>query len=198
MATIQWRDYDLVRSQLSLAQRDGRALFTPGSCILEDALNRGTYESPIEAVFAIWFRWIHAGAPPMEFFAFRLVPQKTIEVEGDVYRVDFSIEPQDPLMAMFGDLLKCPMRLAVELDGHEFHEKTKEQVAHRNQRDLVLQRHGWTVLHISGSELVRLQVEALKDVWLCAEGQLTRIREAIAEEWGVKIDKPRPPRVAET
>jgi very-short-patch-repair endonuclease len=79
------------------------------------------------------------------------------------------------------------MKIAVELDGYEFHERTREQVTLRDRRDRVLQRHGWIVLHISGSELVRTNVEALKEVWLCSRAQLHRLREAVAKEWGAPL-----------
>lgn len=44
-------------------------------------------------------------------------------------------------------------QLAIECDGHEFHEKTKEQVEYRNERDLELKKHGIDVLHFSGSQI---------------------------------------------
>ncbi len=113
--------------------------------------------------------------------------QVTVTVDGERFRPDFIIVPSDPLMAALGEAIGCEMKIAVELDGHEFHERTKEQVAYRNRRDRVLQRHGWTVLHISGSELVRTNVEALKEVWLCATEQMRRIREALAKEWGAEL-----------
>ena len=40
----------------------------------------------------------------------------------------------------------------IELDGHDFHEKTKEQVIYRNKRDRILEKYGF-VYHISGSEI---------------------------------------------
>lgn len=44
-------------------------------------------------------------------------------------------------------------KLVIECDGHEFHEKTKEQVEYRNERDLELKKHGIDVLHFSGSQI---------------------------------------------
>lgn len=43
----------------------------------------------------------------------------------------------------------------VELDGHDYHERTKEQVIGRNQRDRDFQDKGYLVLHFSGTELYR-------------------------------------------
>lgn len=42
---------------------------------------------------------------------------------------------------------------AVELDGHDFHEKTKDQVARDKSRDRYLQSRGVAVFRFSGSEV---------------------------------------------
>ena len=54
--------------------------------------------------------------------------------------------------------------IAVELDGHDFHEKTKAQVAYRNRRDRDLQSAGWTIFHFSGSELFREPCNCVREV----------------------------------
>lgn len=41
----------------------------------------------------------------------------------------------------------------IECDGHEFHEKTKEQAKHDKQRDRFLVSKGYKVLRFSGSEI---------------------------------------------
>lgn len=45
------------------------------------------------------------------------------------------------------------LALAVELDGHEFHEKTKEQVKRFRMRDRELLRAGWPTIRFTGSEV---------------------------------------------
>ncbi len=55
------------------------------------------------------------------------------------YRVDFAI---------IGE-----RRVVVELDGHDFHERTKEQAKNDKSRDRVLSASGWTVLRFTGSEI---------------------------------------------
>jgi very-short-patch-repair endonuclease len=44
-------------------------------------------------------------------------------------------------------------QLIVECDGHDFHEKTKEQVKKDKSRDRILQSVGYTVFHFTGSEI---------------------------------------------
>jgi very-short-patch-repair endonuclease len=45
------------------------------------------------------------------------------------------------------------LRVAVELDGHDFHERTKEQASKDKSRDRILVAHGWQVLRFTGSEV---------------------------------------------
>jgi len=44
-------------------------------------------------------------------------------------------------------------RLVVECDGHDFHERTKEQAARDRARDRMLQDKGWGVFRFTGSEI---------------------------------------------
>jgi very-short-patch-repair endonuclease len=53
------------------------------------------------------------------------------------------------------------MNIAVECDGHDFHERTKEQARRDRARDRFLTAEGYRVLRFTGSEIV-------KDPWECA------------------------------
>ena len=75
--------------------------------------------------------------------------QKYIKVNQQLYRVDFLIEFAFKIDGEYLDILK----LIIECDGHEFHEKTKEQVKKDNKRDRDLQSEGYDILHFSGSEI---------------------------------------------
>lgn len=44
-------------------------------------------------------------------------------------------------------------KIAIECDGHDFHERAKEQAAHDRQRDRRLTTAGWTVLRFTGHEI---------------------------------------------
>ena len=91
-----------------------------------------------------------------------IYPQK----EVGSYRVDFAVH------AEFGDMLPT-VKVAVECDGHEFHEKTKEQAARDKARDRVLATSGYTVLRFTGSEIYR-------DAPACAEQVASVIFETIS------------------
>jgi very-short-patch-repair endonuclease len=63
--------------------------------------------------------------------------------------------------------------VAVECDGHDFHERTKEQAIRDKTRDRFLQEHFGAVLHFTGSEIHR-------DAWGCA-GEVIRHVERVRE-----------------
>lgn len=92
-----------------------------------------------------------------------LRPQAVI---GD-YRVDFLIHAA--ALAQDGNIGRW-RRLVVECDGHDFHERTKEQAAKDRSRDRWLTSNDYDVFRFTGSELWR-------DPMGCAE-QVT--------DWAVK------------
>ncbi len=62
------------------------------------------------------------------------------------YRVDFGL-----FVYAEGKELK----LAIECDGHDFHEKTKEQAAHDKKRDRAITAEGYRMFRFTGSEIWR-------------------------------------------
>lgn len=66
------------------------------------------------------------------------------------YRIDFLIEDEG-----------TGVTVALECDGHDFHERTKEQAQKDRNRDRDLQAKGYLVLRYTGSEIWR-------DPWGCA------------------------------
>jgi len=82
----------------------------------------------------------HTEPPPIR--GIWLYPQITI---GD-YRVDFLLR---------STLHGKSSHLIVECDGHDFHEKTKEQAARDKARDRYLVSQGYRVIRYAGSEIYR-------------------------------------------
>lgn len=68
------------------------------------------------------------------------------------YRVDFAL-----IVDMWGD---GDIKVVIECDGHDFHEKTKQQATRDKKRDRELQKAGWKVLRYTGSEIFK-DVEAI-------------------------------------
>ena len=106
-------------------------------------INVKAITSPIEQIFLM--EWKFAGLDKK--LKVRLCPHEPVSTENGSYSVDFLIVPDDPLL----DKIK----VAIELDGHEFHEKTKDQVRKDKARERAIVQQGVTVLRFSGSEVVR-------------------------------------------
>jgi hypothetical protein len=115
------------------------------------------YESPLEVAFAIWWDVLQSNERAFSDSVF-LHPQREVTCSsGRTYRVDMEIAPGHGALVRewYAEKGKTIQRVAVELDGHDFHERTKAQVELRNRRDRELQDDGWRVLHFSGSEFHR-------------------------------------------
>ena len=55
-------------------------------------------------------------------------------------------------------------RLVIECDGHEWHEKTKEQAAADRKRDRLFVKNGYAVMRFTGSEIWRDPMECVIDI----------------------------------
>ena len=91
--------------------------------------------TPIECLFYALFK-IRSIAWYADFHTWKLSPQHKL----NNYYVDFFF-------------FNGSEGIIIELDGHEFHEKTKDQAARDKKRDRVLQRSGYKVYHFTGSEI---------------------------------------------
>jgi len=124
------------------------------------------FDSPLEVVFWIWWDAcirLHGAVAEL----FELKPQAEVRIGERLYRVDFLLEPVDQTVA----ISKHWTPIAIELDGHAFHERTREQVAYRDQRDRALQAANWTVLHFSFSEFTNNPYRCVCEVLLAARKQ---------------------------
>lgn len=104
-------------------------------------------DSPLEAAFIAW--WMVMVEP---FSSLEMVSQHNVTARGRRYRLDIYCRPlRDGRYAGLLGLEDAP-KVAIELDGHSFHERTTTQVTKANRRDRDLIADGWTMLHVSGSE----------------------------------------------
>lgn len=94
----------------------------------------------------------------------------TISCQAQVgpYRCDFICSVRT------WDHKKAPIRLVVECDGHDFHEKTKEQVARDKQRERYLTSDGCHILRFSGSEIWRDPLKCARSVYDTLDGLHSR------------------------
>lgn len=121
-------------------------------------------ESPIEEAmlagligykYLFPFVWFDGGRPIYTsvdgaYQGWRVIPQCQI---GD-YRVDFAVE-------VWAHAQKAGV-VIIECDGHEFHERTKEQAQKDKSRDRYLALQGHTVLRFTGREI-------FKEVMACVD-----------------------------
>lgn len=106
-------------------------------------------ESPIEATMLVEILFItdkvymneslHKWGPSPTF---TLTTQAKIEQ----YRVDFLLQLHH---------LGQTRNIVIECDGHDYHERTKEQAARDRSRDRELSTMGYSVLRFTGSEIYR-------------------------------------------
>lgn len=126
-------------------------------------------ESPIERDFFLAYLWLTNPYPMgdgtlidrmdhISVGAFVCIePQRQIVIDGASYRADFSFD-----LCLYSESESRNMikRLVVEIDGHEFHERTKEQAARDRSRDRAMARAGIQVIRFTGSEIYKSAVSA--------------------------------------
>lgn len=81
----------------------------------------------------------------------------TLQTGVGPYRVDFLFDDHSvPNLRQF---------IVVECDGHDFHEKTKEQARHDKKRDRYFTALGWKVLRFTGSEIFNDPEEVSSEIF---------------------------------
>jgi hypothetical protein len=131
-----------------------------------------TLPGPFEQCFWIW--WKHLRDCGQVANDIDLVGQHPVTgPNGADLLLDFQLRPAP-----------CPResfpRFAIELDGHDVHERTREQVTARNQRDRYLDKHGWHVWHFSWTEFER-------DPAFCVQQSVSRASELFSE-WRLRLE----------
>lgn len=107
--------------------------------------------------------------PSNPFPRITITPQAQI---GD-YRLDFHLEYEDNIFVPFLNKrgIKIPKsmdvksELLVECDGHDFHEKTKDQARKDKRRDRTLQSLGFYVFRFTGSEIWKDPIRCADEVF---------------------------------
>lgn len=117
-------------------------------------------ESPIEKVFGAALLHDLSSALGFRFIFVEDKKHFSAGAENDYllsqyvigpYRVDFCV-------------IRGPLKIAIECDGHDFHERTKEQARKDRSKDRWLQSHGYHVLRFTGSEIWKDPVDCAEQV----------------------------------
>lgn len=101
-------------------------------------LNRHTITSPIEQIFLMEWRFLAID----EKQGVTIKPQTELKSGGTAYRIDFVVTWPGQ-----------KQKLAIEIDGHDFHEKTRQQAARDRARERSIIREGYTIMRYTGSEV---------------------------------------------
>ena len=116
-------------------------------------------ESPIEQLLAIELEKINLEMivkynPFIDVMG--IGKNEYVECGSKKYRVDFLI----PVVYKNQENL-C---YVIECDGHEFHQKNKEQVEYDNERQRNLQKYGYEVIRFSGTEIWKRPDDCAKEI----------------------------------
>lgn len=137
-------------------------------------MHRSIEGSPVGPVYFGYFVDFHCqqlinrqtGAP---YFGVPPKPQK-------YYVVDFLIEYWRHKNKYNPDEERI-IRIAVELDGHDFHEKTKEQAKRDKEKDRFLQSQDYFVARYTGSEIYNNPQKVCLDIeWIFEYTSFKKIR----------------------
>jgi very-short-patch-repair endonuclease len=118
-------------------------------------------ESPIEVKLVAALLWLDTIDPPCSRFHPLICCPETEVVHYSGCRLlvpqyhwrDFRID-----FAFIDE----PLTVFIECDGHDFHQRTKEQAARDRARDRIIQQAGYSILRFTGAEITR-------DSLACAE-----------------------------
>jgi hypothetical protein len=187
---MEWRDWttepvvhDHITSAAGVVARNAAARFIESSEVILGIQGYVPLESPLEAIFWVWWNALAGANYPGEG-QFRLAYQRDVACASKTYRLDFVVVLNDQREAA-----SCAQaglafpNIAVEVDGHAFHEKTPEQVSKRNSRDRLLQQHGWTVFHFSWAELTSEPERCVLEVLNFAQTKYAECEVAIGQKW---------------
>lgn len=167
--------------------------------------------SPIELKFADAFMWeatFHEQRYPFvvpKWDHWRTKSGFTIQPQHKVspYRADFALalcQSEDHPGGVYRPK-ECPhgffSYLVVECDGHEFHERTKEQASRDKSRDRHLLMEGWPVMRFTGSEIhadaracARQAIAALNADIKRQEQDTQELRSKLHEVWALNEHSP--------
>lgn len=102
------------------------------------------------------------------------------------YFIDFSVNLSSAFQNSFlltGDIVSIindiSPKIGIELDGHDFHEKTKEQVENDKKRERYLRSKGWQIFRYSGSEVYKNCINLVLDLKNYCDSEIIKIQERL-------------------
>lgn len=125
-------------------------------------------ESPVEQMFLIRAnamsddpRWnVFNNGTPRECVI--VTPQSSVDVQGHHYRVDFRVSYYSLETDKYGVVF-------VEIDGHNFHEKTKQQATHDKRRGRLLASECDALIRFTGTEVFERPTQCVEEAFNLAK-----------------------------
>ena len=101
---------------------------------------------------------------------YELYPQYEIIANNHKYYADFYVcFPDD-------EELEKSLKIIIECDGNEYHQKTKAQVKRDNERDYDLKISRYDILHFSGSQIYNDPIKCADDIILYIDTKVKEYR----------------------
>lgn len=127
---------------------DERLSYRLGEYLSNISVELEECESPIEKILFIELdKQLRRNAFYYNLDIVEIIPQAKIKISDDKeYRVDFLVEIRD-------FRLNIDLDVVIECDGHEFHQKTKDQVESDRKRERNILEDGRIVVRFTGSEI---------------------------------------------
>lgn len=147
-----------------------------------DIFNYSKITSPIEQAFLVAFEIISKSKSYCETVLYRIEMSEDLVWDfGDISAssIHITVEPQKifgkyrvDFLIRFCEHIKSEEKknyfrirdLIVECDGHDFHERTKEQASRDRKKDRYLQELGYKVYRFTGSDIWKNPFECAEDV----------------------------------
>jgi very-short-patch-repair endonuclease len=111
-------------------------------------------------------------------------PQEMHQEFGPKNEISFWIKPQAKIGAYRADFLlwfeygKTVAGVVVECDGHDFHERTKEQASRDKKRDREILKAGFPVVRFTGSDIYKSPSDCAEQVGELLSDALDRVSRA--------------------
>jgi very-short-patch-repair endonuclease len=132
-------------------------------------------KSPIEQ--ALYLAWKNSGNEfPLQRWAKQILhgesvvfeSQHEVKIGAQKYYLDFLLAiwlPNDRTI-----------HIAIECDGHDFHEKTKKQARYDKQRERALIKEGYTVIRFTGSEIYADPLKCADEIFEVAKNLINQFK----------------------
>ena len=123
-------------------------------------------ESPIEKIFHLSLNAYYLEeliGDPMSNYKLFIDPQPELEFGVKKYRPDFEITMFQHL-EIGGQQKMRDVTCYIECDGHDFHERTKEQAKKDRKKDRAFMTKGLHLIRFTGSEIYNSHTQCSKEV----------------------------------